>query len=160
MLNQKKLKNSQKEFTNKKRSRKENQENQVLKIRQNPHKLITEKKKVNRKNKRKNFSDMNSSNSGNYKFKKEIYYHEIQECKSVIASDNDFSKVLNFIKSLWNKEEESTGIIKVTSPTNWRKVNDFIFDNYYFPKFKSSDKKLETRIQNLASLCEGKVRNT
>jgi hypothetical protein len=148
MLNLSKIKKNQKEFTRKKRSRKENQENKIL---QNLKEI---KKKGPGKNKKGAFlSTENSSlenSSNNYK---------IENCKSVIASEKDFSQILKYIESLWNKEDNSTGIIKITPPSNWRKVNDYIFDNYYFTNFMKSEKKLETRIQNLAGLCEGRVSN-
>ena len=81
----------------------------------------------------------------------------ISLCKSIVASELDFKNPINFIENIWEPSEKSTGIIKVTPPESWKKSNSFIFDNFYFPNFKKSVKKIETRIQSLEGLLKGKV---
>jgi hypothetical protein len=84
---------------------------------------------------------------------------EIIQSKTISATEKDFKHPLEFFDSLWSPDEDSTGVIKILPPDNWRNVNDYTFQKFYYPNFLKCEKKIETRIQDLNGLLEGKVKS-
>jgi hypothetical protein len=153
MLNQNRTKKTSNNFIRRKRSRKENKNSQILKEKgSNITRIMT-------RNRNSASLGKNTPEKGSDKIFANLSknLHKFENCKTVMASENDFKNILKFIDCLWSKEEASTGIIKITPPGQWKKANDFIFENFYFPNFNRSEKKLETRIQNLGGLFKGQV---
>jgi hypothetical protein len=81
----------------------------------------------------------------------------IKICTTVYPTENDFINPIAYLENLWNSNKDSTGIIKIIPPESWKITNSYIFENFYYPNFLRSDKKIETRIQILGSLMKGKV---
>jgi hypothetical protein len=86
----------------------------------------------------------------------ELKYSIIPPCKTVVASESDFANPIQFFESIWEKNQNSTGIIKIVPPESWRTNYNVYFKNY-LNKFQESDKKLETRKMNLNKLYMAKV---
>jgi len=87
---------------------------------------------------------------------RDLNYSSIPPCKTVIATESDFANPIQFFESIWEKNQNSTGIIKIVPPESWRSNYNGYFKNY-LKKFEESDKKLETRKMNLNKLYMAKV---
>jgi hypothetical protein len=86
----------------------------------------------------------------------ELKYSSIPACKTVYATENDFSNPIQFFERIWEKNKCSTGVIKIIPPESWINNNVGTFTNY-LKKFEENDKKLDTRKMNLNKLYMAKV---
>ena len=104
-------------------------------------------KKFSDKPNKKEISDLNrKTTEENFKF-----------CYTVYASEKDFEDPVRFIEQLWDENKESTGIIKIIPPENWKVFNQEIFNEKILPNLKNNQKTFETRIQTINELLNGKV---
>ena len=87
----------------------------------------------------------------------EMTYSTIPPCTTVYATEDDFLNPITFFESIWDKNNNSTGIIKIVPPENWKNDYSGVFKNTYLKKFEECDKKLETRKMNLTKLYMAKV---
>ncbi len=101
----------------------------------------------NKENKRQRISNLEELNPKD---------REIPVCLEFHATEEDFKNPISYFEKLW-LDNKSTGIIKIIPPSSWREKNEKMFSKSYFPKFIASDKILETRIQTLNKLFQGKV---
>lgn len=88
--------------------------------------------------------------------KSDLKYSSIPPCRTVIASESDFENPIQFFESIWEKTQNSTGILKIIPPESWKNNYNGSFTSY-LKKFEESDKKLETRKMNLNKLYMAKV---
>jgi hypothetical protein len=88
---------------------------------------------------------------------REISEEKFKFCYTVYASEKDFEDPVRFIEQLWDENKESTGIIKIIPPENWKEFNTQIFNEKILPNLKNNQKTFETRIQTVNELLNGKV---
>ena len=87
-----------------------------------------------------------------------IDYRSIPPCKIINATEEDFLNPIQFFESIWEKNQHSTGIIKIIPPAGWKQNIASTFQNTYLRKFEECEKKLETRKMNLNKLYTAKVK--
>lgn len=86
----------------------------------------------------------------------DLKYSDIPQCKTVVATEQDFQNPILFFESLWEKDQHSTGVIKVIPPDSWKRRYKGTSESYV-KKFEESDRKLDTRRMNLNKLYMAKV---
>jgi hypothetical protein len=105
----------------------------------------------------KEFLEKNNDDEEETKEKISVNYQEIEECKIVYPTEEEFKNPIAFFDSLWNYKS-STGIIKIIPPKNWKERNRILFWEEYCKKFETSDKKLDTRKIVLNEMHKAKVK--
>jgi len=82
--------------------------------------------------------------------------HDIEHCTIITATEEDFANPIAFFDKIWNKAN-STGILKIIPPKNWRDHNLRIFQDEYLRKLKESTMKLSSRRIILNNLYKAEV---
>jgi hypothetical protein len=105
-------------------------------------------------------TEKNEKNEKNEKYEKNVTKNSqnFERCKIIQASESDFQNPILFFEKLWTENADSTGIIKIIPPKNWKEINDRTFNSIYHPSFEKCGKKIEIRKQQLNNLLYGKVK--
>ena len=83
----------------------------------------------------------------------------IEECQVINATEEDLKNPISFFESLFKEDSsKSSGIIKIKAPIEWQNKQKLRANEIYLPKFKNSNKKLNTRKQDLSELYLAKVK--
>lgn len=82
----------------------------------------------------------------------------IPECKTIFATEEELKNPINFFDNLWSEGTASSGIIKIVAPESWKANQAKKIQEIFLPKFKTLNKKLNTRKQELNQLFLAKVK--
>jgi hypothetical protein len=86
-----------------------------------------------------------------------LKFSEIEEVKTLHATEEDFSNPLKFFDKLWQENEKSTGIIKIVPPEAWIVKQKEHLQTVFKSRLKDPSKKLQTRKQTLNEFYLAKV---
>lgn len=84
---------------------------------------------------------------------------DIEEVKVYIASEEEFLNPLKLFDSLWENDENSSGLVKIIPPPNWVASQKQLIEENYKPLLLDPQKRLMTRKQTLNELYKAKVLN-
>jgi uncharacterized protein YozE (UPF0346 family) len=82
---------------------------------------------------------------------------EMEDVKVYRASEEEFLNPLKLFDSLWEKDENSSGMIKIIPPPNWVASQKQLIEKNYKPLLLDPQKKLLSRKQTLNELYLAKV---
>lgn len=84
---------------------------------------------------------------------------DIEEVKVYMASEEEFLNPLKLFDSLWENDENSSGLVKIIPPPNWVASQKQLIEDNYKPLLLDPQKRLMTRKQTLNELYKAKVLN-
>jgi hypothetical protein len=84
-------------------------------------------------------------------------FSEIEDVRVYRATEEELQNPLKLFDSLWEKDENSTGLVKIIPPENWVSHEKSHLEKFYKPMLQDPTKKLLTRKQTLNELYLAKV---